>query len=164
MKLTDINVLDLATNPRTSLPDNVGFFFYRYVTLFTVADSTGARAKKALAEGGRKVGQQLVQGMFYRSMFDLVEHFKQHGLGILEVEEEEEGRKLVRLRECATCAGLPPVEMPLCWFDGGVLAGAIGAMQGEDPAAPWQAEEIECAGLGHPTCLFEIRPTPPEEA
>ncbi len=161
MKLSDLTVMDLATEPRTSLGDNVPYFFYRYVTLFAVADSMGARAKKALEDAGRKVGEQLVKGMFYRTVDDLAGHYRQYGMGLITLEDQGEFTWSIRLSECITCHGLPNVEMPLCWFDAGIIAGALQAMTSGAP--PLQAREVECCGLGDASCRFEVGPRVEEE-
>ena len=157
MKIEEVTVLDLATDPRESLGDQVPFFFYRYLSLFAIADSKGAYAQKALFDGGYKVGTQLVRDMMYTDFDGLAEHFQMNGLAIVTKESDENGVVRVRLEECATCCGLPPVDMPLCHFDGGILAGALQAIA--KSSTPYGAREIECAGLGNPSCLFEIGPS-----
>lgn len=156
MKIEDVTVMDLATDPRETLGDQVPFFFYRYLSLFAVADSKGAFAEKALFDGGYNVGSQLVRDMRYTEFSQIAEHYQMNGLAILTKESEDNGVMRVRLEECATCCGLPPVDMPLCHFDGGILAGALQAIA--KSSTPYGAREIECAGLGNPTCLFEIGP------
>jgi predicted hydrocarbon binding protein len=161
MKIADLTALDLATEPRSSFGDTVPFFFYRYVTLFAVADAMGARATAALEEAGRNAGEQLVKGMFYRTPADLVEHYRQHGMGLLSINEEGEHRWRATLRECATCHGLPTVDMALCWFDAGILAGAFHGMFGESlppGSPPLLAVEEACVGLGNEECVFLIEP------
>jgi predicted hydrocarbon binding protein len=161
MKIADLTALDLATEPRSSLGDTVPFFFYRYVTLFAIADSMGARATGALEEAGRKAGEQLVKGMFYRTPEDLAEHYRQHGMGLLSVDDLEENRWRATLRECATCHGLPNVDMALCWFDAGLLAGAFQGMFGASlppGSPPIEVVEEACVGLGDNECVFKIEP------
>lgn len=157
MKIEEVTVMDLATDPRETLGDLVPFFFYRYLSLFAVAESKGAFAEKALFDGGYKVGSQLVRDMMYTEFSQIAEHYEMNGLAILTQVSEEDGVMRVRLEECATCCGLPPVDMPLCHFDGGILAGALQAIA--KSSSPWGAREIECAGLGNPTCVFEIGPS-----
>jgi predicted hydrocarbon binding protein len=164
MKITDLGAMDLATDPRATLGDAVPFFFYRYVTLFALADSLGARAKPALLEAGRKMGQQIVKQMHYMSFADLTEHYRNNGMGVLTVEKTDDGRYYVRLAECATCHGLPRVDMALCYLDAGILTAAISEMVGETgQSLPDVAEEVECVGLGDSSCLFRI-PISPEAA
>lgn len=156
MKLEQIGVLDLATDPRITMGEAVPFFFYRYLSLFAVADATGGAAKQALFKGGHKVGMQLVKEMMYRDMKAIGDHYRQNGMGILELLPDEGGVARVKLLECATCSGLPRVDMALCWFDGGILAGAMQALAKSNQL--YRAREIECCGLGNNACLFEIGP------
>lgn len=156
MKIENLSVMDLATDPRASLGDQVPFFFYRYLSLFAVADSKGAHAKRALFDGGHKVGEQLAKEMMYGDFPALAQHYQQNGLGLLSLESQEGSVSRVRLEECATCSGLPPVDVALCYFDGGILAGAMQAIARS--SEHYGAHEIECRGLGDASCLFEIGP------
>jgi predicted hydrocarbon binding protein len=153
MKIEDISVMDLATDPRPTLGDQVPFFFYRYLSLFAVADSKGGQAQHALFEGGHKIGVQLVKDMMYGDVNAVAQHFEQNGMAHVVLEG---GITRLRLEECATCSGLPNVDMALCYFDGGILAGAL--EQIAKSAEPYGAREIECTGLGHSACVFEIGP------
>jgi uncharacterized protein len=164
MKIKELNVLDLAGDPRSLLGESVPYFFFRYVSLFAAADALGAKTAAGLREGGRKAGVELVKGMFFRTFDDLVEHFRQHGIGLLSLESQEEHCFKVRMHESVIAHGLPEVGQPLCHFPGGVLAGALWAIGGEPAAGPYDAFELECHGLGHSACLFEIRPPRPEDA
>lgn len=157
MKIEELSVMDLATDPRESLGDKVPFFFYRYLSLFAVADSKGAQAKKSLHDAGHKIGRELVKDMMYRDAAGIAQHFEQNGMALMTVESQDGANSMVRLQECATCSGLPPVEMPLCFFEGGILAGALQALA--KSTETYRAREIECTGLGHTSCLFEIGPT-----
>jgi len=56
-----------------------------------------------------------------------------------------------RLDECATCSGLPSVRRPLCHFEGGLLAGFLESVLGDNI----DLKEVKCWGLGDKTCLFE---------
>lgn len=156
MKIEDVTVMDLATDPREHLGDAVPFFFYRYLSLFAVADSRGQFAQQSLFDGGHRVGVQLVREMMYSDFASVAEHFQLNGMAVVTKESEENGVVRVRLEECATCCGLPPVDMPLCYFDGGILAGALETLT--KSTMPYGAREIECTGLGNASCLFEIGP------
>lgn len=164
MKIKDLDVLDLAGDPRSLLGETVPYFFFRYVSLFAAADALGAKTAAGLQEGGQKAGHQLVKGMFYRTFDDLAEHFRQHGLGVIQLESKEDDCLKVRLLESVIAHGLPDVGQALCHFPGGILAGALWAISGETGDTPYQAFEVECQGMGHPNCLFEIRPPRPEDA
>ena len=156
MKIEELGVMDLASEPRHSLGDHVPFFFYRYLSLFAVAESKGRQAEEALRSGGRKVGVQLVKGMMYRDIDALSQHFAENGQGIVSLEKREGAFTWLRLEECATCSGLPPMQKALCYFDGGILAGALEALSRS--TEPYAAYESECAGLGNSSCLFKIGP------
>lgn len=156
MKLEDVTVMDLATDPRQSLGEQVPFFLYRYISLFAVADSRGAYAEKSLFDGGYKAGSQLVREMMFVDVPGLIEFFRQNGIAIVTVESTSGATRMVRLEECATCTGLPPVEMSLCHLEAGLLAGALQHL--DKSSAPYGARETECAGLGNSSCLFEVGP------
>ena len=140
MKLQDLGVMDVGTEPREELGDTVPFFFYRYVTLFAVADSMGAAARDALLNAGRKVGMQLGKEMHYGSHPLWVAHFRDSGLGLLSVEEQTKDMVRYRLEECATCSGLPKVDQTLCCFEAGILASAAQVCASDNGPA-WEVEE-----------------------
>lgn len=156
MKIDNVGIMDLGTEARASLGDRVPFIFYRYMSLFAVADSKGAGAALALFDGGYAVGTQLVKEMMIRDFDGVAEHCRVSGIGILRIESQDGQTTRVRLEECATCSGLPSVEMPLCYFNGGILAGAVQTLHKSTEA--YGAREVECGGLGHLSCLFEIAP------
>lgn len=156
MKLQDLGVMDVGTEPREILGDKVPFFFYRYLTLFAVADAMGAQARDALTAAGRKAGMQLGREMHYSRFRQWIEHFRDNGMGLLKVEEETKDLIRFRLDECATCSGLPKVDQTLCCFEAGILASAAQVCS-KDSGPPWDVEEVECFGLGHTACVFEVR-------
>ena len=163
MKISELGVLDLAGDPRAVLGETVPYFFFRYVSLFAAADALGAKAAGNLLDSGKRAGDELVKGMFLRTFDDLADHFRQHGLGLISLEGEEADLYRVRLEESVVAHGLPEVGRALCFFPGGVLAGALQAVRGGEGGSELTAFEVECQGLGHPSCLFEIRPRRPED-
>lgn len=116
----------------------------------------GALARDALEKGGRKVGMQLGKEMHFGSTQLWIAHFRDSGLGILTVEEQTKDLVRYRLEECATCSGLPKVDQTLCCFEAGILASAA-QVCAFDTGPPWEVEEVECFGLGHTSCVFEVR-------
>lgn len=157
MKIENLNVMDLSTDSRETMGDRVPLFFYRYLSLFAVADAMGASAKSALFDAGYKIGSQLVRDKTIVDFQGLAEHYLNNGLGIVSLKSEAGSISHVVVEECATCTGLPPVETALCFLDGGILAGTMQALA-RSPEA-YGAREVECSGLGHSACLFAIGPS-----
>ena len=158
MKIEELGVMDLAPESRAVLGDEVPLFFYRYVNLFALAESLGSGARDAMVEAGRKMGQQFARDMHYRTLTQWAQHYKQHGMGILSIESEDPQCVRLRVEECAICSGLPRVDMALCWVDAGILSAAVQTCFAPETLDAWWVDEVECTGLGHSACVFEVRP------
>lgn len=89
---------------------------------------------------------------------ELGEIFRKLGIGILTFQKSERHLR-IRIEECAISYKMPNVGRPLCYFEGGLIAGVLEEKLGEVV----QVSEIKCCGMGHDHCEFAVKPLTIEE-
>jgi hypothetical protein len=112
---------------------------------------------------GKDVGKEVISPSLGNGDLKLVfkeleEIFKKLGIGILTFQKSERHVR-IRIEECAVSYKTPNVGRPLCYFEGGLIAGVLEEKLGEMV----QVTEIECCGMGHDHCEFVVSPLTIEE-
>lgn len=156
MKVEDINVLDLYSDPRKDMGNKVPLLFYRLMNLIAVGESMGKSAPDALYESGRQSGLQIVEAMAFQSIKEIEQFFEENGIGILTVEPKGDGTITATMAECAACFGMPRMEVSLCDFECGLVTGCLEALAGTQGTS-YVGKETECTSLGDFLCKFEIQ-------
>lgn len=134
---------------RPSLGDNVPIQLYRSVRLLIFREILGSDISAAILKvAGRSVGKKL--GI--QSTRDLVTSFQDLRIGKITEITEEDGKMSLTLTECATCSGLPNIGQAICHFETGLITSATEEVLGGFV----KATEVECWGLGHNICRWEI--------
>jgi hypothetical protein len=97
---------------------------------------------------GRSFGRQLAHG----DLDAFAEQFAALGLGRLKLVAEAEDSLAFEVYECATCSGLPDTGENVCYFEAGLLAGALETITGRRA----HARETMCASRGSDACHYAV--------
>lgn len=84
----------------------------------------------------------------------LREKMEELGIGQVRIVLISDEKIIIQLFECFTCGEMEYRGKPICYFEGGILAGAISNISGE----PMDAKETKCNALGDDYCEFELTP------
>lgn len=145
-----IEIADALEIKRPHTGDLAGVALYRLFRLVAMEDILGPGASAISYYAGKKLGKALEMrdlDQFLR----LCEHLR---IGEIAVPVFGEEHVHVDVRECVTCAGIPPVGRMLCHFEGGLVAGVFERVLGKTV----QAKEVTCiGGFGHETCGFDLK-------
>ena len=84
----------------------------------------------------------------------LTQKMAELGIGQVRVTLISDEKIIVRLYECFTCGEMEYKGEAMCYFEGGILAGAISNISGQN----MDAIETHCNALGDLYCEFELTP------
>lgn len=82
----------------------------------------------------------------------LVTKISELGIGEARVNLISEEKIIIQLYECFTCKDMKYTNNPVCFFEGGILAGAVSNICGKN----MDAIEVSCNALGDSYCEFEL--------
>ncbi|MBS4026038.1 MAG: DUF2507 domain-containing protein [Clostridia bacterium] len=120
--------LDLVNRPiREKLGTDISLTTFRLLRLIGMQEILGASAGPTLYMVGKSVGKEL--GV--NSIEELLLFIKDNKIGIPEVVEQTDVKIYIHLFECMTCAGMPNINILLCHFECGLMAGAIECVTGK---------------------------------
>mgnify|MGYP005847424381 FL=1 len=124
---------------------------------FNIPDIISGSAAGVSYIGGRNLGRAIIAEGLAEDIHSLADFMLDQKMGILDAvsEWEEEGylRMDVRVYECIECAGLPNIGRPICFFEAGIIAGAISEILDCDA----DAYERRCWTNGYSFCQFDVR-------
>ena len=116
-------------------------------------------ANQAIYLSGKAVGGEIAK-TYLSGITDLEEYIskcaeilKNLKVGILKVvsADVEKGKFVLRVDECASCSGTPVIGEPICYFEGGIIAGILKFFLKKEV----EAKEVKCWAMGDKTCEFE---------
>lgn len=84
----------------------------------------------------------------------LAEKIMALGIGQIVMTNMSDNKIVFRLYDCFTCSDMENIGKPVCYFEAGILAGAVSTISNQD----MDAEEVRCNALGDDYCEFEITP------
>lgn len=124
---------------------------------FNIPDIIAGSAAGVSYIGGMNLGRTLINEGLADDTRSLGELMLEHKLGILDViSEEGDGRHIrmdIRVYECIECSGLPNIGRPICFFEAGIIAGALSEILG----GRVDAYERRCWTNGYSFCQFDVR-------
>lgn len=124
---------------------------------FNIPDIISGSAAGVSYIGGLNLGKALISEGLAEDIHSLAELMLDQKLGILDIVSEWEDDKYlrmdVRVYECIECAGLPNIGRPICFFEAGIIAGALSEILGCDV----DAYERRCWTNGYSFCQFDVR-------
>lgn len=144
-----VDVANALRIDRPRLGSEAPIAIFRLLRLVVLEDLFGPSAAAQAYLAGKKLGEQL--GL--KSIEQFLALCEQLKIGEISVVSRDDSIK-VDVHECVTCAGMTPVGRPVCSFEGGLIAGAVGSIL----QVKTQAREVSCiGGLGDETCGFEVK-------
>ncbi len=124
--------------------------------------SMGEEAANSAMYGSGKVAGDEIHQNFLKDSKDLndlvaktTELLRTLKIGLFRVDKAdvEKGEFLISVDECVSCSGTPNIGKPICYFEGGVIAGILEGFTGKNV----EAKEIKCWAMGDQTCQFEVK-------
>ncbi len=147
--MKEVTVKNAMQVHRPKMGDEAPISLFRLIRLVAFEEVLGEGAGGLAFQAGEKLGKSL--GL--KSIDELVKTCEDLKIGYVKVKEVDESNIHVDVHECVTCSGLTPVGRPLCFFEGGLIAGAASSILNKKV----EVKEVTCiGGLGHETCGFNI--------
>ncbi|MBO8182119.1 MAG: hypothetical protein H0Z28_04905 [Archaeoglobus sp.] len=105
-------------------------------------------------EIAREVSPEIIKNDNPEEIFDgLSKIFERLRIGLLELEAFKEDVVKISIYECVSCSGMSNIGKTVCYFEGGLMAGAYEVIT----KRPAFAIETKCWGTGYDHCEFDIR-------
>lgn len=82
----------------------------------------------------------------------LSEKIMELGIGQIVITNMSDEKVVFRLYDCFTCSDMENIGKPVCYFEAGILAGAVSTISKQD----MDAVEVRCNALGDSYCEFEV--------
>ena len=74
------------------------------------------------------------------------------GIGEIVITDMSDEKIIFRLFDCFTCTDMKHLGKPICYFEAGILAGAVSSIRKQN----MDANEVKCNALGDDFCEFEV--------
>ena len=74
------------------------------------------------------------------------------GIGEIVITDMTDEKIILRLFDCFTCSNMKHLGKPICFFEAGILAGAVSNIRKQN----MDANEVKCNALGDDFCEFEV--------
>src|SRR5690349_17158435 len=127
----------------------------------SIEEMVGAGARALIYQSGARVGQVLGNAVLPLSGKDLPKYLQivrdvclklSIGQVVLEGENNAEGKLVLRVDECVSCAGISGVSAPICNFEAGLVGGLVRTFVEREV----RAVETRCNAVGDRTCGIEV--------
>jgi|GEM_PF-189039 len=161
-----LEVSDLMVTARPFLSKDVGKDMDAYYVISVrimrhkLANSLGKAEPAVVHLSGIDLGVDLVKKGVIKDIESFSKVFSLLKIGVVDIfnEGDVDGEKKldVRVYECISCSGVPNIGHTVCHYEGGIIAGALKEITGQDV----KATEIRCWGTGYSACNFDVRITP----
>jgi len=126
---------------------------FRLVRYAEIEKYVGRAAANTLwYNAGKTLGELVVSRGLIKSVDDLIKFVVEQRIGLVDVVSESSNRARVHVYECISCSGIPNVGHPVCYFEGGLIAGVLGKLMGRR----CRARETHCWGNGYSFCGFDV--------
>lgn len=139
---------DIKNIVRPTLGNEVPVEIFRILRIIGMRNLLGESSGHALYMMGKHVGSIFDP----KDENDIGEVIKQMRIGIPQIEKKDEGRFIVRLYECITCAGFPYTGEMFCDMESGILAGLFEKMTGKKA----KSTQTKSWSVGYNYCEFDI--------
>lgn len=108
--------------------------------------------EKTVYQAGYSIGRQLPVD----DLEEIPDKISALGVGNLKLQSVKGDKITVKWYECFTCSHFPPVGQPLCYLEGGLLAGSLNKLLRKRI----EVEETKCWGTGEHYCQMEATISP----
>ena len=139
---------EITSFVRPTLGSEVPLALFRILRIIGMRALLGESAGQTLYIMGKSVGNMLAPG----TMADFGRIITELKIGIPEIGLDEEDHKIVKLRECITCAGFPVTGEMFCDLESGIIAGLFEKVY-EKKAKSTQTKSWS---VGYDYCEFDV--------
>jgi len=147
-KQKPLQLKDISCPHRLTMGNKISLTYYRVIRLMVIRELLGfTLSSKIFYQAGKRIGNR----MGFKSLDDLVNAFSEMIIGKTQLVEVTNTKIVAVEDECGTCSGLPKVGEPLCFFEGGFIAGGLESIFDKDASVV----ETKCWGLGDQICQWE---------
>lgn len=139
---------EIMKSSRKALGTNIHPFLFSIFKLLAIRGLVRGRMSYSAYHTGKDMGENL--GI--KNTKDLQKFFKKLGLGKLTVVRCKDDDVVIKLFDDITCMGLKNLNKPICFFEAGLLAGALEKLL----RVRVDLEETKCKAMKHSCCQFEL--------
>lgn len=135
-------IQEVSNSNRPVLGNDIPLLVFRVFRHFSagymeevLGRGAGVVFQNAGRELGREAGKMLYKENATEYLTDVVQFVRDSKIGILKPVEFTDGRLIVDLDECITCAGMTPIGKRICQFEVGFVAGIVETLTKQRPKA-----------------------------
>lgn len=151
---------------RATLGNKVPIQLFQVLRLIALGSSLeemlGGGARALVYQSGQRLGATLGKALLPQAGSDLKKYLtlvreilQKLSVGVLVAEklDSAEGRLVLRVDECVSCAGITQASGPICHFETGMVGGLVKVFVGKDA----RAVETRCNAVGDRTCGVDVQ-------
>jgi len=146
--MKEYDLQEIASFARPILGEDVPLVLFRILRIIGMRRLLGESAGQTLYMMGKSVGNMLNPA----TMADFERIIRELKIGIPEIALDEEDRKVVKLRECITCAGFPVTGEMFCDMESGIIAGLLERLCGKKA----KSTQTKSWSSGYNYCEFDV--------
>jgi predicted hydrocarbon binding protein len=146
--MKEYSLREISGSARPTLGDEVPLVLFRTLRIIGMRRLLGESAGQALYMMGKSVGNLMAP----ETVVDFGRTIRELGIGIAEIVCDEDDRKVVRLRECITCAGFPVTGEMFCDMESGIIAGLLERVLGKKA----KSTQTKSWSVGYDYCEFDV--------
>lgn len=147
--ILDLTVAELFKTNRKELGNKIPLGLYRMVKHVAFEIALGKKADDAVFKAGKAIGSELGA----KNANELIGMLEELKVGKIKVAEQTDKKIVVRVWECISCSGLPKIGKMPCFFEGGIISGALETILKKKVDVK-QTKSI--GGFGDPYCEFVV--------
>lgn len=148
MGIEKLTLDDIGKSKRVTLGNEVPVIVFRLLRLSGMHKILGDSAGHTLYMVGKELGADLNVNTV-EEFLSLIKNLK---IGIPTILESSEDRIVVFVEECITCSGLPNIGVMTCYFEAGIIAGALEKIL----KRPAKVIQTKSNAAGFNGCEFEV--------
>lgn len=166
MLLASILRGDETVANRATLGPRIPIHLFQALRLIALGTSMeemiGGGSRALVYRSGQRLGEVLGRAVLpmadkdLKKYLGLVRDVSQRlsiGLVVPEKIDLGEGRIVLRVDECVSCAGIAGATAPICHFEAGMVGGLVRTFAGTDA----RATETRCNAVGDRTCGIDVQ-------
>lgn len=139
-----------------TVPLSVFRIFRQYSALHSINILGERGVKTTFTYAGKMLGLDIGKELYSEDLNEYLSNVKKYifdtKIGILNLVEANERKMVFQLEECITCAGMPNLNMKICYFEVGLVAGVVEAFVKKKVSAT----ETKCNVNGDECCEVTV--------
>ena len=143
-----VSLKEILNPKRPTLGNEMSVVPWRLLRIIALKKFIPTATDPIIYEAGKEIGKNLDVSTI-EEFLKIVSSLK---IGIIKVVEKKKNKVVIDVKECVSCSGITPIKEPMCFFEGGLIAGGLGKVLGKDV----RVIETKCmGGFGDEVCRFE---------